>query len=123
MIAIQHYRLLQQQRRATTTTTTTTTLTHLQKTDKITKMIRGKQEDTVGAVEGRQVVQEEEEEMNTGKEEEEIKTENMKGTKSNENLSSGASGASGARSNIAQNVLQRWLMTQNRLLEPKSIPK
>jgi hypothetical protein len=36
-------------------------------------MIRGKQEDTVGAVEDRQVVQEEEEEMNTGKEEEEMK--------------------------------------------------
>jgi hypothetical protein len=53
----------------------------------ITKMIRGKQEDTVGAVEDRQVVQEEEEE------EEEMKTENMEGTESNKNMSSGASGA------------------------------
>jgi hypothetical protein len=56
----------------------------------ITKMIRGKQEDTVGAVENIQVVQEEEE-MKT----ENIEgTENMEGSKSNENMSCGASVAS-----------------------------
>jgi hypothetical protein len=61
-------------------------------------MIRGKQEDTCGAVEDIQVVQkegeeeeEEEEEMKTEKEEE-MKTENMEGTESTENVSSGAFG-------------------------------
>jgi hypothetical protein len=61
----------------------------------IAKIIRGNQEDKVGSVEGRQVVQEEEEEEMKTEKEEEIKTENMKGNKSNENyLSSGGSVAS-----------------------------
>jgi hypothetical protein len=54
-------------------------------------MIRGKQDDTVGAIEGRQVVQEEEVEMKPEKEEE-MKMENMEGTESTENVSSGAIG-------------------------------
>jgi hypothetical protein len=69
IIPIQHYRLLQKLRRATKRTTTTT---HLQKTDLIAKMIRGKQiiiqvydeeEDSVESVEEIQVAQEEEEEI------------------------------------------------------------
>jgi hypothetical protein len=55
-------------------------------------MIRGKQEDTVGSVEDRQVIQEEEE-GNEQEEEEGMKTENMEGNESNKNMSSGAIGA------------------------------
>jgi hypothetical protein len=85
--AIQHYRPIQQQRRATTTTTP---LTHLQKTDMITTMSRGNQEDRVGSVQDRQEDQEEVEE-----EEEEMKTEKLEGkgnigTESTENVSNGA---------------------------------
>jgi hypothetical protein len=98
-IAIQHYRLLQQQRRATTTTTTTP-ITHLQKTDMITTMSRGIQEDRVGSVEGIQVDHEEEEVEEVAEveeEEEEEEEEEMEkvegseifGNESTENVSSG----------------------------------
>jgi hypothetical protein len=97
--AIQHYRLLQQQRRATPTTTTT--LTHLQKTDMITTMSRGNQEDRVGSVLGRQEDQEEdvaeveEVEVEEEEDEDEMKMEKLEGTEnigteSTENVSSGA---------------------------------
>jgi hypothetical protein len=88
-------------------------------------MIRGKQDNTAGSVEGRQVVQEEEEEMKTEKEEE-MKTENMEVNESNENnVSSGAfigeiSGSgSGAlpkkrTTNNTEQYPQGWLMTENR---------
>jgi hypothetical protein len=84
----------------------------------IATMIRGKQEDTVESVQDRQVVQGEEEEIKM--EEEEMKTENMEGNESNKNISSAASsGASTQKrttksANIAQEVSQGWLMTQNR---------
>jgi hypothetical protein len=57
-------------------------------------MIRGKQENTVGAVEDRHVVQEKEEEEEMKMENME-ETENMEGNESNENVSSGAISGNG----------------------------
>jgi hypothetical protein len=87
--AIEHYRLLQQQRRATTTTTIIP-LTHLQKTDRITTMSRGNQEDRVESVLYRKEDQEEEEVEEEKMEMENVEASENIGNESTENVSSGA---------------------------------
>jgi hypothetical protein len=66
----------------------------------IVKIIRGKQEDTVESVEDRQVVQ--------ADEEEEMKTDNMKGSESNENIEN-----SGKMTTISMGASPKRTKTEN----------